>query len=149
MGIKTQHITFKGSSAIRNSDDIYPETIQFFKQFQISKQGAYVVDIPRTPFKAKVTVAREGAIFDIMKNDDIAYTNFCCFHDQYYHEIMNLIKGMTGQLDTRQIIREPSMHLFLYTIPVNPFILSPQEGAIAGEIEFYIYYSLYLANHDK
>ena len=62
--MKVEHITFKGSSVVRDTDDIYPATIEHFKKFQ---KGSVTAPIERTNFVCKVTVDSEIAIFDLTK----------------------------------------------------------------------------------
>lgn len=144
--MKAEHITVLGSSVVRDSLDINLKTLDVLKEFQFSS-GVKELDFPFTDFKVKITATDEGALFDIKKGTEIAYTNACCFNAENRETILDLVRTLTLQhpLMKQHIIREPKRDQFLYTVPVNPFCLSPDEAMTAGEVEFYIYYSLYLA----
>ena len=142
--MKIQHLTFKGSDVIRDSTGILPETIQHFMAFQV-KSGAHTLKVDKTNFHIKLTVTDEGAMFDVMKNNHIAYSNACCFAVHQQEGIIELCQRLAATLDNKQILKLPTTHLFIYTFPINPFALTPEENIIAGEIALYIYYSLYLA----
>ncbi len=146
--MKIQHITLKGSDVARDTVDILPETIEFFKEFQI-KQGSKIIPVAKTKFHVKVTVTTEGAMFDIMKDGPIAYTNACSFSKNHPDTIFDLCKQLGATIAPTQIIKYPANNLFIYTFPVNPMVLNINENIIAGEIALYIYYSLYLAHHAK
>lgn len=142
--MKIEHLTIMGNSQIRDSHDISLKTLDELKEFQI-KEGTITLEFPRTNFKVKLTVANAGAMFDIMKGEHIAYTNACCFDAENKDEILGLVKSLAASTPLKiDTIRMPELDQFLYTIPINPFALTPQEAMTAGEIEFYIYYSLYL-----
>ena len=144
--MKAEHITILGNSVVRDSLDINLKTLDVLKKFQI-KSGSKLLDFPFTDFKVKITVTEEGAMFDIVKGADIAYTIACCFDAQYKETILDLVRVLSKKLPfiKQDIIREPKLGQFLYTIPINPLCLSIQGIQTAGEIEFYIYYSLFLA----
>lgn len=141
--MQIEHITLGGNTAIRGSEGIYPETIELLKEFQI-KSGTKLLPFPKTSFLIKLTITEEGSMFDIRKGKDIALMNVCCFEEKYSNKLLNLIRNMP----LTKLFGEPRlpvMSQWLYTILVNPLILTVEEQQIAGEIELYIYYSLYLA----
>lgn len=147
--MKVEHLTVMGNSMIRDSHDIDLKTLDVLKKFQFRK-GATVLDFPLTELKVKITSTDEGAMFDIRKGENIAFTNACCFDRENRETILDLVRDLSGRLPfiKQEIVREPKMDQFLYSIPVAPFLFSPDEIMMAGEVEFYIYYSLYLARRN-
>jgi len=145
--MKIDHITIQGNSVIRDSLDINLKTLDFFKRFQV-KNGVHEFQIPHTDFKIKITVDEGIALFDIKKGDSIAYTNICCLNPESREYAKYLVLSLLKKMPqiNQQIIKEPTVDYFFYTIPVNPFCISPSEHVLSGEIELYIYYSLYIAN---
>ncbi len=146
--MKVQHITFKGSDIIRDTNGILPETIEHFKAFQI-KSGAHKIFVKRTPFEVKLTITEYGSMFDILKNGQIAYSNACCFSEDQKEDVFLLCKHLASTLDNMRIMKVPDSHEFIYTFPINPFCLTAEENMVAGEIALYIYYSLKLAHDAK
>lgn len=148
--MKIEHITIKGNTVIRDSRDIALYTLDFLKEMQVYNQ-IVTVDIPKTLLKVKITSAPGGAMFDIMKGPAIAFTNACCFSSDNKDEIIDLTQQLVRQLPflNTQIIQQPRLDQFIYSIPVIPFSITPVEAMICGEIELYIYYSLYLAQKNE
>ena len=134
--MKAEHMTFMGSSVVRCSDDIYPETVEFFKPFQF---GAVTEKIDHTPFACKVTVDKNMALFDLCIDGNIFSTTVCCFNKEDKEPAMLYVKDLTSIFGENHIIRQPEMDCFLYTVVLNPLICTPGDAQIAGEIEFYIY----------
>ena len=87
-------------------------------------------------------------MFDIMKNGDNAVSNACCFHTDHRDGILELVSTLAKarQID---LIEQPKLHQFIYSMIINPLILSAQEVMLAGEVGLYVYYSLYLAYQRK
>jgi hypothetical protein len=142
-----EHITLGGNSTKRDSTDIALSTINLLKDFQI-RYGSAELPFPRTDFTVKITATEEGAIFDINKGGQIAFTNVCCF-GHHQDEMIDYAQSLSKRtILGADIIKRPKRKEFIYTIPVMPFALSPDEIQIAGEIELYIYYSLYLAQRE-
>lgn len=139
--MKIQHITLGGNSMIRNTADILPETRKVLKILSLDYESQ-TVSIPKFPFRVKITVAVQGAIFDLIRGEDLVTTNICCFggHDE-------MLMGMVGDLAEKFRIdpAQPSESLWLYTILINPFALDPGLLMVAGEVELYIYNELYNA----
>lgn len=144
-----EHITHGGNSLVRDSQSIELLTLDVLKEFQFFK-GVKTLDFPLTEFKVKITSADKGAMFDIMKNGQIAVTNFCCFRSSQKEDMIEMIANLTRQMPTlkAEINRYPSYDQFIYSIVINPFALSLSEIQVAGEIELYVYYSLYLAQNE-
>jgi hypothetical protein len=140
--MQVEHITLSGNSTLRDTDAILKVTIDFLKDFQI-REGEKTLPFPTASFSVKITAVEQGAIFNIEKAGIPAIVNVCNFKDQYSREMFEFV----GKLDVMQKTkpRLPVMEHWLYSILVNPFCLSAEEAMLAGEIELYIYYSLYLA----
>jgi len=136
MTYKAEHITFMGSSVVRDSNDIYPETVEFFKPFQA---GSMNEKIDRSPFTCRVTVDKGMAIFDLSMKGNIFCTTVCCFKKADKEPAMLYVKNLSSIYEKNIVVRQPSSDCFLYTVVINPFICSPDEAQIAGEIEFYVY----------
>lgn len=141
--MQVEHITLGGNSAMRDTAGIYPETVEFFKAFQI-KEGVKVLSVPKTNFIVKVTSAKEGAVFDINKGADMSVVNICCFDSKYTGVLFSQVESLHGNIGFGKP-RPPVLNTWIYSIIINPLVLSPEEMSTAGEIELYIYYSLYLA----
>lgn len=138
--MKIEHITYGGNVAIRDTKDIYPETVEFFKEFQ---SGCITAPIPETPFTCKITVASNIAIFDMNIGRDILTTNFCCFTKEDSEPVQLYAKQLAMQLPfyKNKILIQPKLGNFFITIIVNPFagVQYIPELSLAGEIEFYVY----------
>jgi len=122
---------------IRDTKDILPETVEFFKMFQ---RGSITAPIIHTSFNCKITVDKGMAVFDILKGKDLFCTNFCCFSKNDKQPVMLYIKGLIKSIYKKpKIIREPQEDMFIYTFIVNPLCINPNEMMTAGEIELYVY----------
>lgn len=141
--MQIEHLTLIGNTAIRGSEIILPETIALLKKFQI-KSGTFAAPMPKTNLGIKITATTEGAVFDITKAGDIGITNVCCFEEKHTNTLLKLVERLQGKMGFGEA-RLPILSNWIYSIPVNPFALSIEELKIAGEIELYIYYALYLA----
>lgn len=137
--MKVEHITFKGNSITRNTDDIWPETKAFFKSFQ---KGNATQKIDNTPFTCKVTVDKNIAIFDLYVNKDILCTNICCFSKEDTEPALLYAKKITSLIDKTYLLITPKESCFIISIIINPLI-APSSLALAGEIELYIYNAIY------
>lgn len=147
--MEIEHTTVKGNTTVRNSSEIALQTIKLLKDFKI-REGKRVLNFPKTNFQVKITASyHEGALFDIKKADDIIFTNVCCLEPSQKEGLLKYTRELAENhpLISQHIIREPKKNLFLYSIPVNPFAANSQELITIGEIEFYIYYMLYLARN--
>jgi hypothetical protein len=141
--MQIEHITLGGNSTLRDSNGIFPETIELLRGFQI-REGRKTLPFPRTGFSVRVTSAKEGALFDIVKGNDISITNVCCFDDDHTITMFDHVKQLHNTMKFGDP-RLPVMSQWIYSIMINPFALGLQDMSIAGEVELYIYYSLYLA----
>ncbi len=137
--MKVEHITFKGNSTIRNTDDVWPKTKEFFKPFQ---KGNITQKIDNTPFTCKVTVDRNIAIFDLYVDKDILCTNICCFSKEDTEPALLYAKEITSQIDRNHLLITPKEDCFIISIIINPLI-ALSDLALAGEIELYIYDAIY------
>lgn len=136
--MKVEHLTYRGSSITRDTDEILAETIEHFKAFQA---GSVTAQIEKTNFVCKVTVSDNIAFFDLLLNNKIFCTNFCCFAKEDKEPVMlylrDLVSGM-NKIDGVNIMpKTPSLDHFIYTIIISP--APPHDTMIAGEIELYIY----------
>jgi hypothetical protein len=145
--MKIEHITLGGNSVIRNTADILPTTRRRFDVIRISYESK-VVSIPVLPLKLKITATEEGAAFDVMKGEDLAITNFCCFEEKYSDIVLNNIYSIADMYNKRGFkmkVIEPVTPQWLYSAVINPFALPPDQMSIAGEVELYIFEQLFLA----
>jgi len=144
--MKVEHITLLGSSVVRDTQDINLVTVNFFKEFQIFGE-VKTMDIPKTPLRVKISSTSQGTIFDMLKGDNLLFTNICSFNESQEDEMYNNVIKLTNMLPNFKsiIIRRPDLDKFIYTVPVPTILATPDEIMLCGEIEFYIYYSLYLA----
>ena len=145
--MKIEHITLGGNSVIRDSIDLLLETVNLLEDFQLYNESK-ILPFPRTSLQVKITATTESAMFDIMKGSDVALSNACCFHTDHRDGILDLISTLAKarQID---LIVQPKLDQFIYSMIINPLILSDQELMLAGEVELYVYYSLYLAYQRK
>lgn len=141
--MQIEHITLGGSSVLRDSTAILPETVELLRAFQL-RDGVRVLPFPRTSLTVKVTSSVEGAIFDVMKGEGIGVTNVCCFEDGYSAMMFAHVEQL-HELFRFGDPRMPVLSTWLYSIFIDPMAMSPEEFRVAGEVELYIYYSLYLA----
>jgi uncharacterized protein (UPF0262 family) len=143
--MQVEHLTLpSNNSLVRDSRDIAITTLVLLKPFQIA-QGTALLDFPHTDFKVKITAADEGVAFDIMRKGGIATSNYCCFEGRHKRTIMQYVEMISKKYYNNLIFREPDQDFFLYSIITNPLVLDAKSLVTMGEIEFYIYYSLYLA----
>jgi hypothetical protein len=144
--MKVEHLTVGGYSIIRDTNVIVNNTVNYFRNMQVYNSSV-IVNVPKTDLQVRITSTSVGTIFDIMKNTNVAFTNVCCFSFENKNLLIDQVKSLVNQLKYQGCdeIRQPKLDLFIYTIPVLPFSLSPTEIMICGEIELYIYYSLFLA----
>lgn len=145
--MKVEHITILGSSVIRDTQDIALYTVNFFKDFQINGE-VKTMDIPKTPLRVKITSTSQGTIFDMMKGKDLLFTNICSFNEDQSDKMYNMVIQLASMLPNLKntIVRKPNLTEFIYTVPVPTIFASADEIMLCAEIEFYIYYSLYLAH---
>lgn len=142
--MKVEHITLGGNSVIRDTSVILMETISLLKHFQI-ESGSKTLPFPRTDLTVKLTHTAEGAMFDIMKGSCIAIANVCCFQQIHAPGLMDQVRTLAARIYSADIVRDPELDKFIYSVPIAFWSLSPEEMQTAGEIELYIYYSLHLA----
>lgn len=139
--MQIEHITLGGNSTLRDTNQILPETIRLLKAFQIN-EGHALLEIPRTKLSSKVTVSPPVAMFDVLEGNVPFVTNVCSLRSEGNkagYEIVQKIAKSLGRGEARL----PVMDNWIYSIPINPFA-SPDSFELAGEIELYIYYSIFL-----
>lgn len=141
-----EHITLGGDTAHRETDGIFQETIDFFRPFQITN-GVFQGPVPHTKFVLKITAVQEGAIFDIMKGNDIAITCCCCFDGENTNSMLEHVTRLSKIYPNVDSFRPrlPVLDNWIYSVVINGSILKMHEQIIAGEIELYIYHALWLA----
>lgn len=152
--MKVQHITLiTNNSATRDTKDILPVTRNLLANLKIGfPLKSVVIPFPETPdtknWHVRVSVINGGAAFDIMKGPDksnIAITNYACFHKSAKAEVLEGISHLAKMMPFPIEVPKPNRNQFLVSMPINPFILSPKEMSIAGEVELYIWNELYVA----
>jgi hypothetical protein len=141
--MQVEHITLGGNTALRDTNIILPETVHILKGFQV-KEGVKTLPFPKTAFTVKITATKEGAIFNIMKGKDIALMNVCCFEEEHTPMLLSQVRHLHDLMKFGEP-RLPVLSNWMYSLVINPFALSREEFQIAGEVELYIYYSLYIA----
>lgn len=88
--MKVEHLTFKGSSLVRDTNIIEPQTVQFFKNIQA---GAGEYEIDNTPYTCKVSSNDKIAVFDLWVYGKPCFVNYCCFSKEGRDEAMKYING--------------------------------------------------------
>ena len=149
--MKVEHITLGGNSVIRNTADILQSTKRVLDSIQLSYESRFVI-IPKLPFKLKITATDEGAAFDIMKGDDLAITNFCCFESKFSNSVLANIEKlaeMYSKMGWHMKVIEPVTPCWIYSAIINPTILDKESMMIAGEVELYIFEQLYIAYENQ
>lgn len=141
--MQIEHITLGGNSVIRDTSVVLMETLNILSDFKIS-EGSVELPFPMTSFKVKVTATDEGAMFDIRKGQEIVTTNVCCFQVSQRDGLIEHVQQLSKMFGV-DIVIQPKLDQFIYTILINPFAATHEEIQIAGEIELYIYYTLFLA----
>lgn len=149
--MQVEHITLGGNSVIRDTAGILPTTRGKLDAIRLSYESK-VISIQALPFKLKITATEEGAAFDVMKDKNLAVTNFCCFEAGYSDVVLSNIHSladMYNKIGFKMKVIEPVTPQWLYSAVINPFALSPELMMIAGEVELYIFEQLYLAYYDR
>lgn len=148
--MKVEHLTFKGSSLVRDTNIIEPQTVQFFKNIQA---GAGEYEIDNTPYTCKVSSNDKIAVFDLWVYGKPCFVNYCCFSKDGRDEAMEYINDMAKKIDPHYAITQPKEEHFIYSfifLPDNLGSLLGQENvSIAGEIELYIYDAIYRGLNKK
>jgi hypothetical protein len=143
--MKVEHITHGGTNVSRDTTNILKNTNVAFNKFQVYNEFEKIIPIPTTNLNVKVTNVEEGAIFDILKNDNkIISANFCSFDGNHKNQMISHIKKVLGNSK----INHPKTNQFIYTILIPRSISDIPNMMIAGEVEFYIYYALYIGRKE-
>jgi len=145
--MKVEHLTIGGNAIIRDTNDILPTTKAALDSISLSYDSKFLI-LPSLPFKIKISAAENGAVFDLMKGDQIATTNLCCFGENDSDYILSLVSMIADEFNKAKtgwkiIVKEPVTPQWLYTILINPFILSHTDIMLAGEVELYIFERLF------
>jgi len=141
---EVEHLTLGGNSVIRYTKDIYPETIEFFRPFQI-KDGSKFIPLSRSNFQVKVTARTEGAMFDMNKGESLAFANICCFEHEYSVSMLAKVDEMQRILKPGIKVVKPKLDQWIYSVAVDMAELNQDDITLAGEVEFYIYHAIWLA----
>ncbi|MGZ2609492.1 hypothetical protein [uncultured Bacteroides sp.] len=148
--MKVEHLTFKGSSLVRDTNIIEPRTVEFFKNIQAGA-GEYKID--NTPYTCKVSSNDKIAVFDLWVYGKPCFVNYCCFSKDGRDEVMGYINDIAKEIDPHYAIAQPKEEYFIYSfvfLPDNLSSLLGQENvSIAGEIELYIYDAIYRGLNKK
>lgn len=143
--MKVEHLTLGGTSVMRDTLDINLHTMSIFKELRISYDSK-LVKIAELPFYIKITATDEGAAFDIQKDGQIAISNYCCFNAEKSETVIYYVNHLVERSPLSLFkVQMPKNDKWIYSVPIIPFTLSFSEMQIAGEVELYIYYQLYLA----
>jgi hypothetical protein len=149
--IKIDHIIHNtGHTSARLTSSINKNTTKVFKSFQLNNQEK-TLKIPKTDLDVLVTAYDDGAAFTFYKNKSPLSTNMCCFSEKQSHAILKSIEELIESLDflPRHVMPQnvviPQSAKYLYTILIPTPDICLSDIAIISEVEFYIYYSLYLA----
>lgn len=152
--MKIEHITLGGNSIIKDTDDsVYQETIDLLKNsgFKINgKADNKTLSVLFTDFKVRITYSEGILMFDILKGDQMFFTNICSLHKSRKMDAMSYVIASSKNLESLGFgePKEPKHGAFIYTIPVNPFalmMLEPDEMVKVADIEFCAYYVLLLS----
>lgn len=139
--MKIEHITLGGSAVIRDTNTISNAVKNKLDGISGKTEKIWIPDLS---FSLNITVTHEGCMFNIEKGSNIALLNVCCFDTKYKSLLISLIeKANYFGFD----IIDPVTPNWLYTIMVNPLILSKNELALCGEIELYVYERIFAATN--
>jgi hypothetical protein len=134
--MKVEHLTFKGSTVVRDTDDILSVTVEHFRALQVD-HSVRGVEIKEVPFACNVTIQQDIAVFDLTKKGKIISSTLCCFQTADKEPVMLYVKDLARQIDQKHIVVTPKEDLFLYSFVIQ--VIDPFSAMIAGEIELYIY----------
>lgn len=135
--MKVEHITLGGNAVIRDTDNISDAVIHRLGFISGQNQKIWIKDLP---FGIKITVGEEGCLFNIEKNDQPAIMNICCFDSKYKGKMMSHLHQVNFFDFT---IIDPVTPNWLYSVMINPFLLTNEELELAGEVELYIYHQIF------
>jgi hypothetical protein len=142
-----EHIILGGNTVIRETNEIDSFTLELFEPFQVGS-GSKKITFPNSGLEVKIVVTDKGAMFDFMTKGKIALTNICCFEKERAKELM-AHAGQLQKLFPLGELKEPNLTYWLYTIPIDPDVLSVVEMALAKEAGICIYNAIYLAKNSK
>ena len=120
--------------------NILPKTRAFFAK--VVEDVSAPVAIPETPFTLRVTIDGDVALFDLMKGEYILTSNLCCFSAEG-RAVATKLSIEYNKLPFSKAIVEPATPHFLYSYIIMPQMATIADMMLAGEIEGYIYFSLY------
>ena len=151
--MKIEHITYMGSSVVRDSQIIEKETISFFSPIS---NGHSQMDIWMTPLSVEVS----GNDFSLICNNSTLVVNICSFDSSTRtHAIERIMSACEKYELDMKYVTIPSSDSFIYSIIISMTgVFSRNEKMISdllriknllalmticGEIEMYIYYSIF------
>jgi len=139
-----EHITLPGNTSFRDTQCITDEVRHILSPLQLKCVSKKIV-IPELPFVVNLTAVEEGAIFDLLLDDQPVTVNVCCFKEEYSKEMFELLESLSDSLYDGIISpRLPTSDTWMYSSIVS-ITTSPEFLRIAGEVELYIYEQLYIA----
>lgn len=142
-----EHISaLSGDRKMLPVSEILPITRQFFRNIIKSLNGG-IADIPKTPFHVQVVHEKSHPkvfIFSLWDKNMIVTTNICCLGEDGLLKATELVYKMSSKNPYIKAVVEPVTSNFMYSFIISPYA-SPQALVLAGEIESYIYFSLYEA----
>ena len=122
--MKVEHLTFKGSSLVRDTNIIEPRTVEFFKNIQAGA-GEYKID--NTPYTCKVSSNDKIAVFDLWVYGKPCFVNYCCFSKDGRDEVMGYINDIAKEIDPHYAIAQPKEEYFIYSFVFLPDNLRARE----------------------
>lgn len=150
--MKVQHATLGGNITKRDMKRIDKKVIDVFKIFQLEECFQKELYLPHSDLKVRITKDDVGAMFHMVKCDEIIVTNFCCFDKLQKKQMIALIEYYKQELPDFYSRKGDHFNVlgdkFLYSIPILSNSLSIADMLLCGEVEFYIYHALYLAHRE-
>src|SRR5688572_28606314 len=131
--MQVEHLTLGGNSAIRDTKNILPGTIEFFRPFQIN-DGSKFIPLPKTNFHVKVTAGKEGAMFDMNKGESLAFTTVCSFEKKHSTSMLAKVEEMHQTMMPGTKLVKPKLDQWIYSVPIDLSELTSEDIMLAGEV---------------
>ncbi len=146
--MKVPHLTLQsGHVLVRDTDEIFPETIEHFKKFEI-KSGSVTHHIERTPLECKVTVYGQACAFTfyIIDTGEPIVSCYCSLgphgSDDAWGVVMYAVSKSKLFSDLNPVRPKGDYWICADVIGLS----SPDTMSLIGEISFYVWNALYIAN---
>ena len=143
--MKVEHLTVGGNSVIRDTADILPTTVAYFKASpRIPRIGRYSYTIP-VGLTISLTNTEHAFVFDISEHNTWIgqhtplTISVCSRGPAGVEEALNLVENIVAKNPVWKTlaVRKPELSRFIYTVVLLP--TTPSTMALCGEIELYIY----------